>query len=283
MIQTATAAMRRGARSDAEAFQYIIDTIYERSGIRLHEGKESLIQARLGKRLRQLEIQTLSEYCDLLRTGNADQEFEYLVNALTTNFTSFLREKDHFAFLINHALPEVLPASEKRFHIWSAACSSGEEPFTLAFYLSEHYPAISGWEWKITASDISTKVLNAAKSGLYAEDRISSLPPEWRRKYFQKGIGKWAGHVRVKRTVAEHIEFRQINLIGSYDHPHSFPVIFCRNVMIYFDRPTQERLVNQMCRHLSPKGFLLIGHSESLNGLQLPLRCIRPSIYQKTS
>ena len=266
---------------EAEAYQYIIDLIYERCRIWLHSGKESLIRARLGKRLRAHGFSTLTEYCDFLRTQADEEEFTSVVDALTTNFTNFLREEDHFQFLVRQAIPEVLPPGERRFRVWSAACSSGEEPYSIAFYLSEHFPPGQGWQWQITASDISTQMLEAARQGVYSEERVRSIPPEWLRRYFQKGVGKWAGHYRVKRPLARHVEFRSINLIEPYEHKHCYETIFCRNVMIYFDRPTQEQLVNQLCRFLVPQGYLLIGHSESLNGLRVPLRCLRPSIYQK--
>ena len=275
------AITRKLSEADMGACAFIIDFIYERCRIRLHSGKEALITARLGKRIRHHGFSGLAEYCAFLRSGADEDELTKVVDALTTNFTSFLREEDHFKFLVQTALP---PASkEKRFRVWSAACSSGEEPYTLAFYLMEHFPLTAGWDWKITATDISTKVLEQAKSGVYAEDRVRMVPQDWIRKYFQRGIGHWLGHYRVKPMISDCIEFRQLNLIADYQMTCTYDVIFCRNVMIYFDRPTQEMLVNQLCRHLSPRGFLMIGHSESLTGLKVPLNCLRPSIYQKTN
>ena len=266
---------------EAEAFKYIIDLIYERCRIWLYSGKESLIRARLGKLMRAQGFRTLAEYCDFLRTRADEDEFTRVVDALTTNFTSFLREEDHFQFLVSQAIPQVLPSGKRSFRAWSAACSSGEEPYTMAFYLSEHFPPSQGWQWQITASDISTKVLHAARQGVYTDERVRCIPPEWLRRYFQKGVGKWAGHYRIKPSLARHVEFHQINLIESYEHRHVYETIFCRNVMIYFDRATQEQLINQLCRFLVPRGYLLIGHSESLAGLRAPLRCLRPSLYQK--
>ncbi len=275
--------MMKAMAAEAEACQYIVEFIYERCRIRLHSGKEALIKARLGKRIRHLGFSGLAEYCDFLRTRGDDGEFTKVVDALTTNFTNFLREEEHFKFLVEKALPALLPPGQKKFQIWSAASSSGEEPYTAGFYLSEHYAPTQGWDWRITASDISTKVLDRARLGLYAEDRVTTVPQEWLRKYFQKGIGQWAGQYRIKRSVSERVAFRQINLIEEYSHAQPFEIIFCRNVMIYFDRVTQEQLVNRLCRFLSPKGYLFIGHSESLNGLNVPLRCLRPSIYQKAN
>ena len=268
--------------AETEAYEYIMALIYERCRIRLYHGKEALIKARLGKLLRRHGFASLAEYCDFLQTRADDQEVTRVVDALTTNFTQFLREADHFKFLVEEALPSVLPRGQKKFHIWSAACSSGEEAYTLAFYLSDYYPPVAGWDWRITASDISTKVLEQARLGVYPAERVRAVPPEWLTRYFQQGVRQWAGYYRVKRCAAERVRVQQLNLIEPYDHPQPFQTILCRNVMIYFDRPTQQQLVERLCRFLVPGGYLLIGHSESLSGLKVPLRCLRPSIYQKT-
>ena len=266
--------------AEATACQYIIELIYERTRIRLHDGKEALIVGRLGKRMRHHGFATLAEYCDYLQTDANDEEFTLVTDALTTNHTNFMREADHFEFLVQNALPSVLAKGQSRFHIWSAASSSGEEAYTMAMFLSEHFPPSQGWDWRLTGSDISTKVLEKAREAVYAEDRVKPVPADWLRRYFQKGSGKWEGHYRVKRELSERVHFRQVNLIEDYDHAQMYEVIFCRNVMIYFDRETQEQLVRRLSQFLVPGGHLIIGHSESLNGLSLPLRCVRPSIYQ---
>ena len=268
--------------NEASALDYIIQTIYEKCRIRLHDGKQSLIKARLGKRMRKTGYETLESYVEFLRTQASEEEWTMVVDALTTNFTNFLREEDHFQFLIKQALPALLAKGQKRFQIWSAACSTGEEPYTMGFYLNEAFPLAEQWNWNITASDISTKVLATAKQAIYAQERINSIPPDWLRKYFQRGQAEWEGHYRVKSGISERVHFKQINLIETYQHQEPFEVVFCRNVMIYFDRPTQEALVQRLCKFMKPGGYLLIGHSESLNGLKLPLRCLKPSIYQLT-
>ena len=266
--------------TESSACQYIINLMYERCGIRLHQGKAALIQARLGKRMRQQGFADLEQYCHFLRQGAPEKEVQHVIEALTTNFTNFLREEDHFKFLVRHALPSVLAPDQKRFQIWSAACTTGEEPYSIAIYLSEHFPPLGGWDWRILASDVATKVLAKAEQGIYPEERVRMLPPEWLRKYFQRGTGRWEGHCRVKTSLSARVCFEELNLIAEYKHPQPYEVIFCRNVMIYFDRPTQERMVQRICRYLAPGGYLLVGHSESLNGLRLPLRCLRPSVYQ---
>lgn len=265
---------------EASDFEFVINLIYERCRIRLHDGKQQLIKARLGKRMRHHGFESLGQYCDYLRRTGDEEELTHMVDALTTNYTQFLREKDHFEFLVGTALPNLVKG-RKRFNVWSAACATGEEPYSIAFYLTEHFPIVGGWDWNVHATDISTKALDKAQQGVYPQDRLNSLPPDWWRKCFQKGVREWDGFYRVKPQLRERIHFRQLNLLGHYTFSEPFEVIFCRNVMIYFDRPTQEQLVQRLAQFLLPGGYLLIGHSESLNGLNIGLRCLKPSIYQK--
>jgi chemotaxis protein methyltransferase CheR len=271
----------RHARDEAQDFDFIINLVYERSRIRLHDGKEQLIRARLGKRMRMLGFEDLSAYCDHLKRGASDDEITHVVDALSTNFTNFLREREHFDFMISTALPATLGPGQKRFQVWSSACSTGEEPYTIAFFLAHHYPPSEGWEWKILATDISTRALGKAADAIYPSERMTALPEEWQRAYFQKGFGKWAGHYRIKDAIRSRIEFRHLNLLGEYPFSDIFQVVFCRNVMIYFDRQTQEELVRKLSLKLVPTGHLLIGHSESLTGLNTGLKCLRPSVYHK--
>jgi len=266
---------------ETEACQFIITLIYERSGIHLHDGKSHLIKARLAKRMRHHGYETLPEYCEFLRNCSDEDEMTEVVDALTTNFTHFLREEDHFKFLTTQAIPGLLKPGQKQFNIWSAGCATGEEPYSMAMYLSEHFPVISGWDWHILASDISTRALGKAKQGVYSTEKLADMPKEWVRKYFQKGVNQWDGYCRLKSAILDRISFRQINLLGDYGLTNTFEVVFCRNVMIYFDRETQEKLVKHLAQHIVPKGYLLVGHSESLTGLNVPLKCLRPSVFQK--
>ena len=274
-------AARQASRRDEEACDFIIALIYERSRIRLHEGKQALIKARLGKRMRLQGFACLSDYCEYLQSPAGHDEVTHAVDALTTNFTNFLREEDHFRFLVDTALPTLLGKSRRKFHLWSAACASGEEPFSLAFYLDDKYPLAEGWDWRILATDISTKALAKAQAAIYASDRLEGLSDAWLRRYFQKGTGQSEGYFRIKSRLRERVTFRHVNLLGNYDFPERFEAILCRNVMIYFDRPTQQQLVTNLGRYVVPSGYLLIGHSESLTGLPVPFRCLRPSYYQR--
>ncbi|MCC6233721.1 MAG: protein-glutamate O-methyltransferase CheR [Verrucomicrobiales bacterium] len=267
---------------EAADFDFIIALVYDRSRIRLHDGKQALIRARLGKRMRCHGFESFHEYCEFLRSRADEEEITHVVDALATNFTGFLRERDHFDFLVGEALPKLLGSSRRRMNVWSAACATGEEPYTVAFFLAEHYPITEGWDWQILATDISTKALGKATAGVYPDDRMTGVPPDWVRRHFQRGHGDWTGHYRVKAALRERVRFEQINLLGAYEVDREFEVIFCRNVMIYFDRSTQEQLVRHLSRYLVPKGYLLTGHSESLSGLSVGLRCLRPSVYQKS-
>jgi chemotaxis protein methyltransferase CheR len=269
------------ADPDSEACDYIIGLIYERCRVNLRRGKEELIKARLGKRMRELGFATLTDYCGYLRHGADEDEFIAVVDSLTTNFTNFLREEEHFRFMVREGLPAVLSKDRRRFQIWSAACSTGEEVYSIAMYLEEHFPVLQGWDWRITGSDVSTRVLAVARRAVYGEDRVKPVPPDWLPRHFQRGLGEWEGHYRVKPELAARVNWRRINLVEDYEHGQPFEMIFCRNVMIYFDRATQEQFINRVCRCLVPGGYLLVGHSESLGGLDAPVHCVRPSIYRR--
>jgi chemotaxis protein methyltransferase CheR len=268
-------------RLELEALDGIIELVYQRSRIRLNRSKEALIRGRLGKRMRALALSSLPEYWAWLRSPAGSEEAARAVDALTTNFTHFFREREHFEFMVDEALPSLVGSGKKRFSVWSAACATGEEPYTIGFQLSERFPPAAGWDWRVLATDISNRVLEKARAGVYAEDRLNGVPKDWVRKYFQRGVGSCSGLVRVKTAVTARVEFRQMNLLEDQPNDPSFEIVFCRNVMIYFDRPTQERLAIRIARALVPRGYLFTGRAESLNGLAVPLRCVKPSIYQR--
>lgn len=271
----------RALTSEAKAFEYIISLIYDRTRIRLHEGKHHLIRTRLGKRMRLHGIASLGDYCDFLQNDAGEDEITHVIDALTTNFTNFLREKEHFEFMVDKALPAVLPRGRNSFQVWSAASATGEEPYSIAFYLAEKFPLVQGWNWSIVATDVSTRALGKAQEGIYPLERAQAVPAEWLKRYCQRGTGEYEGRFRIKPALRQRIMFKHLNLLGSISFSSPFELIFCRNVMIYFDRPTQEQLVTELARFLVPGGYLLIGHSESLNGLNVPFKCERPSIYRK--
>lgn len=266
-------------------YNFICRMVYERSRIHLGTDKKALVTSRLAKRLRQLQLPDYDSYCRLLRSPAGEEEIRFLIDRISTNHTSFFREIKHFDFLRETVLPQwrvrQAPAKDT-FRVWSSACSSGEEPYSIAIFLAEYLAAASSERWLIEASDISTRVLELAHQGIYDAERLTAVSAQWLRRYFQKGLHDWEGHFRVKEELRRRIRFHQLNLLESdYPFTQPFDCIFCRNVMIYFDRPTQENLVRHLSERLVPGGFLMVGHSESLNGIKHPLRLVQPAIYQK--
>ena len=264
-------------------FDFIRSLVYERSRINLGPDKRQLVAARLGKRLRATNLPNVSDYCRLLNSPAADSELSHLIDAISTNHTFFFRETAHFDFLRTQVLPEFALRARaerwKRLNVWSAACSSGEEPYSLAITLADHFPQLP---WLIEATDISHRILHEAIVGIYDDETVSRMPPDTIRAHFQKGFGPQAGKYRVKAALRDRVKFHQLNLLeGEPPFAEPFQLIFCRNVMIYFDRQTQEELINRLSRRLVPGGYLMVGHSESLTHLTHGLRTIRPAVYQK--
>jgi chemotaxis protein methyltransferase CheR len=257
--------------------QQVSELAHRTCGIDLRHGKQQLVQARLGKKIRQGKFGSFHEYYNHVLADGSGQELIALLDALTTNFTSFLREPAHFEFLRK----TVVPAIQGPIRIWCAASSTGEEPFTIAFSLLEELGMEAAKRVSILATDISPRALAAAVRGAYPAARLAGFPDAWRSRYLQRGSQRWEGWYRVKPAVRNMVEFRSLNLTKGFSHHPPFHVIFCRNVMIYFDKPTQADLVNRMAPCLEPGGYLLIGHSESLTGLQHPYRYIQPSVYRK--
>jgi chemotaxis protein methyltransferase CheR len=265
-------------------YDFLCRLVYERSRINLGSDKKALVSARVAKRLRALKIAGYQEYCRWLREAADEEELTLLVDVISTNHTHFFREQEHFNWMRSSALPEwrdSAPADET-FRLWSSACSSGEEPYTLAIVLAEFFAGSRGWS--IDATDISTRVLGTAERAIYDSGKLSSISPELQRKYFQRGSGKWEGCYRVKDSLRSLVRFQHLNLFQpAYPFSRRFHMIFCRNVMIYFDRPTQETLVNRLAGQLEDGGYLLVGHSESLSGIRHSLRQLQPAIYRKSA
>lgn len=264
-------------------FEFIRSIVYERSRINLGPDKRELVSARVGKRLRATNTPSLGDYCTLLQAPNADEELGHLIDAISTNHTFFFREIAHFNFLRDRAAPELTASGTSvrggPFRVWSAACSSGEEPYSIAMTLAD---CLAQAPWHIEATDISRRILAKAAAAIYRDDTVSRLEPAVLREHFQRGVGAQAGNFRVKRELRERVTFRHLNLLeGEPPFRDPFHVIFCRNVMIYFDRATQEELVARLARRLVPGGYLLVGHSESLTHIPHGLRTIQPAVYQK--
>jgi chemotaxis protein methyltransferase CheR len=260
-------------------FEAIRRLAYDKFGLDLRKGKEELVAARLGKRMRQGGFDSFEEYYQHVVGDRSGEALIGMIDALATNHTSFLREAAHFEFLRQDVLPGL--RERPRIELWSAACSTGEEPYTLAFTLCDQWGADAFRKVRILATDISTKALAAAKSAVYPAERFSTVPPAWLRQFLLRGEGRWKGCYRVKPEVRSQVEFARLNLVEPFSQRNLFPVIFCRNVMIYFDKATQEALVNRLAASLEPGGYLFIGHAESLSGVRHELTYIRPAIYRK--
>ncbi len=257
--------------------------VYEKCGISLHDGKRELVRARVAKRLRETGNKNFDGYHRFLINDNSGDELIEFINAISTNLTSFFRELQHFEFLEQKLFPKFQKKNKaaKAFQLWSAGCSSGEEPYSLAICFNEFFSKGSSAGINILATDISTKVLSKAMSGVYQKDSLTNISNPLIRKYFQKGQDKWEGCVRLKPVIRNMIEFRRLNLMEPFPFKEVFDAIFCRNVMIYFDKSFQEILVNKYYECLKPDGYLFIGHSESLTGINHKYKYIQPALYRK--
>jgi len=269
--------------SDAE-FRGIVDLVYQRFGIRLSEQKRSLVVGRLSKRVRQLGLSSFAAYLEYIREDRSSQELVEFINRISTNHTFFYREGAHFDFFMAQVLGGLRTQLERDprypLRIWSAGCATGEEPYTLAMAILDTLGPLAGSvDWGILATDVSRKALEEAIAGVYSESRIRELPKAWRTRYLEEvGPDQWAVRAEVKKGVL----FKRLNLMNeSYPFKGQFDVIFCRNVMIYFDVPVRKALVDRLYRYTKVGGYLFVGHSESLPRDTCPYRYISPAIYKK--
>ncbi len=268
-------------------FRRLSEFIHSECGIKMPPSKKTMLEARLLKRLRNLGIRSFTEYCDyIFSPEGTERELIHMIDMVTTNKTDFFREPSHFDYLTQKALPELIRISDAgirtRLMVWSAGCSTGEEPYTLAIVLSEFAHEYSGFNFSILATDISTRVLEKAKTGIYEQDRIESISINLKQNYFLRGKDKNKGLVRIAPELRNMVRFRRLNFMDDdFGFRERMDIIFCRNVIIYFDRPTQEMLITRFCRHLAPGGYVFMGHSEALHGLNIPLYQVAPTIYRK--
>ena len=268
-------------------YRQIRDLVYKVSGIYKAEEKLYLLSDGCARRMKQLGLRTTREYWDQLTAQpGRDGELRHLLNEITIGETCLFRSQPQLDALRKVILPEIVKEKTKqitkRLRIWSAACCTGEEPYSLAIHLAEHFAPAESGRWQIDGTDISTRVLETARQGIYEAEKLTGVGADVLRRHFQKGEKKWAGHFRVKEELRRCVRFHHLNLLdGTYPFAWPFDLILCRNVMIYFDRPTQETLVRQLTAKLVPGGHLLVGHSESLSGVKHTLKLIRPAIYAK--
>jgi len=266
-------------------FERISQLVHSQCGINLHDGKKELVKARLGKRLREGNFRSFSDYYKHVTTRGGTDELITMIDSISTNLTYFFREESHFQRLQTVARSILDNASRQMrkmpaIRIWCAGCSTGEEPYSLGITIKETlngFPA----NVKIMATDISTRVLKIAADGVYPIEKTKNISSSLLRKYFQQGQGKWDGYVRIKKEISDMIDFSRFNLMETPPSNQEFDIIFCRNVMIYFDKPTQASVVNKFYNCLDNGGYLFIGHSESLTGLEHAFKYIEPSVYRK--
>lgn len=276
-----------GTALSAKDFLRLSSLIYRECGIKMPEAKKTMLEARLHKRLNLLNFKSFGEYCDYLFSNQGmEREFTHMIDLVTTNKTDFFREPDHFDYLYQTALPELLnddgTGIRKTLSLWSTACSTGEEPYTLAMVVSEFREKYQGYRFSVLATDISTRVLDTGRRAIYKEEAVLPVPMNLKKKYLLRSKDRAEKLVKIVPSLRSLVEFRRLNLMdGSYDIQGPVHVIFCRNVIIYFDRPTQEQLLKRLCRHLSPNGYLFMGHSENLHGMDLPLAQVAPTVYRK--
>ncbi|MBN1824776.1 MAG: protein-glutamate O-methyltransferase [Candidatus Eisenbacteria bacterium] len=269
---------------DQALFRKFCKLAHDKAGIHLKEGKESLVQARVAKRLRALGLDHPREYLEYMERDESGEELVLFLDVISTNFTNFFREPDHFDVLAEDVKRLVLEKGRRRIRLWSAASSSGEEPYTMAITVLEALEGAPA-DFRILATDISTRMLARAEEGVYAAGRLEGVPKAFRHKYFER-IGRRGSEeesYRIRPAVRERVVFRRLNLADPpFPMQGPLDVVFCRNVMIYFDQPVRQRLVSEIERLLAPGGLLCIGHSETLSTVKNHLKYIRSSVFRNS-
>jgi chemotaxis protein methyltransferase CheR len=269
-------------------FQKFQKLIYAETGIWLGGAKTALLCGRLFRRLRALQMDSLASYYECVSAPEADDERACMIDAITTNETRFFREPRQFDFLVQRVIPRWQREADggmrpRRLRIWSAGCSSGEEPYTIAMLLARHVPVEAGWDVRILATDISNRVLDKAIKGVYPINRLSEIPPDLLHAFMLRGVAARQGEMKVRVEIQQMVTFQRLNLDRETDLVQGpFDAIFCRNVLIYFDAASKQRVITNLYGRLMNLGLLFVGHAENLSNMSLPLRCAEPSIYVKT-
>jgi len=271
------------AKLSDKDFDRLSQFIYTHYGIKMPKAKHIMLQSRLQKRLRALKMPSFSQYVDYVFSPQGENEIISMMDVVSTNKTDFFRENQHFEFLSQSVLPEIVEINRQNFvKVWSAGCSSGEEPYTLAIVLSEFARKHSGFDFQILGSDLSTIVLEKAVTAVYPEEKVEIIPLDLKKKYLLKSKDRTNPTVRIVPELRAKASFMRINFMDDmYAAPQNFDIVFCRNVLIYFDRPTQEKVINKLCRHLKQGGYFFLGHSESVTGIEVPLKQIRPTVFKR--
>jgi chemotaxis protein methyltransferase CheR len=263
-------------------FDIIRQFVTENTGIVLTDAKKDMVYGRLTKRLRKGPYTNFDDFTKAIIEGD-EEEQDVLINAITTNLTAFFRENHHFEFLANTAIPKLLAANKysKRIRIWSAGCSTGEEPYSIAMVLRESIPNIEEWDVKVLATDLDANVIAQGQSGIYREDRIEGLSDERKKRWFKRGKGAHEGYVKVSPELQKLISFKRLNLLQQWPMKGPFDLMFCRNVIIYFDKNTQKTLFKRYFSILEADAYLFIGHSETLHKVSDDFESLGKTIYQR--
>lgn len=256
-------------------FEFIRSLAYDNTGIVLPERKKHMVYSRLSRRLRQLNLKDFTQYCSYV-TNIPDERINF-INALTTNLTAFFREEHHFNYLEQVIVPEWKSGHKKRLRIWSSACSTGEEPYSIAMTLEKHFPSPQ-CDLKMLATDLDTNVLKKASAGCYARDSVTNLPKRYTEKYVKYSEDNQ--HIQIQSNIKKMVHFKQLNLLETWPMNGPFDVIFCRNVLIYFDNVTKQKIIAKFRKMLSPQGYLFIGHSETLINISEEFDLIGQTIYR---
>lgn len=270
--------------TDSE-FKTISSYIEKNVGIKLPPVKRLMIQSRLFGRLKTLKMQNFKEYLEYVFSSSDGIELTHMIDTLTTNLTHFFREADHFNYMTNNTLPELAARGKNNVEIWSAGCSTGEEPYTISIVMQEFMRKNPGkfGNYSILATDVSTKVLTKAANGVYAIQSLENMTLEMKRRYFLKGKNQSETPiVKVKKELSDNVTFHQLNFMDeNFNFRKEMDIIFCRNVLIYFDKPTQKAVIEKFLKYLPVGGYLFLGHSETIFGMDLPLETVFPMVFRK--
>jgi len=272
--------------ADAD-FRRLSAFIESELGIRMPDTKRVMLESRLQKRLRQFGFDSYKKYVDYVFSDEGrESELINMIDAVTTNKTDFFREAEHFDYLVGRILPAAAARDGagivRPFAVWSAGCSTGEEPYTIAMVLEERRGIDPRFSYRIFASDLSTQVLDKAKEAVYDESKVEVVPMSFKKKYMLRSKAKDGALVRMKPEIRSRIAFARINFMDErYPVNETFDVVFCRNVIIYFERAIQEAILKKLCVHIRAGGWLILGHSETLTGMNMPLRGVAPTVYEK--
>ncbi len=280
----ANEAFQHKTLSDTE-FKKIASFIEQNVGIKMPPEKKLMMQSRLNSRLKALGLSSFKEYIDyVFMQKDDDHELIMLIDAMTTNLTEFFREPQHFDYMRSTVLPEFASQGRTSIKLWSAGCSTGQEPYTLSIVMSEYIRQNSSMlrGYSVLATDVSTKVLDKAYSAVYDMQAIAGIPKDIKYRYFLKGKNQTHPQVRLKQDIRNHVEFMRLNFMDDdFGFRDTMQIIFCRNVLIYFDKETQERVIKKFMNYLEPGGYLFLGHSETIFGMDLPLKTVAPTVFQR--